>query len=159
MDIQNKKQIDFKFSKNWKIFLSWFQFYSSKTIGGLAWEFQEQKIQACFEHSNPGIVNWKKLWEDMRVWHKATVEKNGTVLWSEQQRQIETLMLGQLKELNKEQFVLVFLHNGKPSVDSQVMTYWDAVYTKENLEGDDNGLGGDETMDKITIININTILL
>lgn len=95
----------------------------------------------------------------MRVWHKATVEKNGTVLWSEQQRQIETLMLGQLKELNKEQFVLVFLHNGKPSVDSQVMTYWDAAHTKENLEGDDNGLGGDETMDKITIININTILL
>ncbi len=86
------------------------------------------------------------------------MDKNEVILWSEQRRQIETLMLGQLSELNKEQFILVFLHNGKPEVGLEKITYWDALRIKSNLEGDANGSGGNEDMDKITIVNLNKLI-
>jgi hypothetical protein len=43
-------------------------------------------------------------------------------------------------------------------MDANVMTYWDAVRTKQTLEGDRNGRGGDEDMDKITIVNLNNLI-
>lgn len=149
------KQTNFKFAKNWSIFLEWYDGHKFTPL----WDMQEKKIVALFESTAPKIVDWKALWKDFRVWYEKVYKKNNTrVLWSEQQRQIETLMLGQLSELNKEQFILVFLHKGKPEIDGQKMTYWEAVRTKQNLAGDENGMGGDEDLDKITIVNLNKLI-
>lgn len=155
----DKIQIDFKFAKNWRAFMNWYDKYYAKTRFAPMWEVQAQKIQACFEPSNPGIINWKQLWKDLLTWNKDTMVKKGDVRWSEQKRQIETLMLNQLAELNKEQFILVFLHRGKPETDGQKMTYWEALRTKENLDGDSNGNGGDENLEKITIVNLKNLLM
>jgi hypothetical protein len=122
------------------------------------WTEQVDKIKSCFEPSNPNIVDWAMLWKNFAVWYQEILDAKGIVIWSEQKRQIETLMLNQLGDLNKENFVLVYLYRGKPQVDSSQMTYWDAVRTKQNLEGDENGVGGDERMDKITIINLNKLI-
>jgi hypothetical protein len=119
---------------------------------------QKEKIEALFETTVPFIVDWKQLWKDFESWLKSVYGKNNLVRWSEQQRQIETLLLNRVKELNKEQWILVYLYKGKPEVDTQKMTYWDAMRTKSNLEGDKNGRGGNEDMDKITIINLNDLL-
>lgn len=153
-----KKNIDFKFSRNWKTFMNWYNGYMEKAKCAPRWEDQIKKIESAFEPSNPGIVDWKLLWKNFAIWFSATYEKNSIILWDEQKRQIETLMLGQLSELNKEQFILAYLYRGKPAVDSSAMTYWDALRTKQNLSGDSNGFGGDERMDKITIVNINTLI-
>ena len=156
--MEGKKQIDFKFAKNWKSFIAWYEASRAKNKCVPEWEYQAKKIKQCFESSNVGIVNWKVLWKDLAIWLKITMDKNEVVLWSEQKRQIETLMLGQLSELNKEQFILVFLHKGKPELDTEKITYWDALRIKSNLEGDANGSGGDEDMDKITIVNLNKLI-
>lgn len=147
-------QIDFKFAKNWRAFFTWYDNHKNTPI----WDIQALKIQALFDATNPNIVNWKQLWAEFKNWYKDTYEKKGEVKWSEQQRQIETLMLGQLKELNQEQFILVFLHKGKPTADPQVMTYWEATRVKEQLTGDKNGVGGDEDLDKITIVNLKNLI-
>lgn len=155
----SKKTIDFRFAKNWKAFLSWHEYHASKHIGkSLPWEFQEKKIQDLFESCNPHVVNWTALWTDFATWAKQIMQEKGGILWSEQQRQIETLMLNQAKELNQENFILVFLHKGTPNMSSEKMTYWDAQRSKENLQGDNNGRGGDENLDKITIINLNALM-
>jgi hypothetical protein len=122
------------------------------------WADQMNKIKSCFEPSNPNIVDWKTLWKDFASWYKEVFDAKGMVIWSEQKRQIETLMLNQLSDLNKQNFVLAYLYQGKPRIDSSEMTYWEAVRTKQNLEGDVNGVGGDERMDKITIVNLNKLI-
>lgn len=153
-----KARIDFKFAKNWRAFMNWYEAYCGKAKFPPMWDVQAQKIQACFEPSAPGVINWKQLWKDLLAWNKEIMNKNGIVHWSEQKRQIETLMLGQLAELNKEQFILVFLNRGKPDTDGQVMTYWEALRVKGTLVGDSNGRGGDEDLDKITIVNLKTLI-
>jgi hypothetical protein len=158
MNETGRKQIDFKFARNWKAFLTWHDAYHTKAKCSPMWPDQMIKIKACFEPSNPNIVDWKSLWKDFAVWYKEILTEKGMVIWSEQKRQIETLMLGQLNDLNKEHFVLAYLYKGKPKIDSSEMTYWDAVRTKQNLEGDVNGVGGDERMDKITIVNLNKLI-
>jgi hypothetical protein len=149
--------IDFRFAKNWKAFLRWHDSYNKKNKSA-PWSIQQLKIQQFFESDNPGIVNWKQLWQDFASWHKSVYDSKREVLWSEQKRQIETLMLEQLKELNQEHFVLVFLHKGQPTVDSQTMTYWEAYRVKQNLMGDKNGRGGNEDLDKITIVNLKSLI-
>jgi hypothetical protein len=154
-----EKQIDFKFARGWKQLLKW---YESIQLSGnkVSWEEQTKKIQFIFESTVPNIVNWKKLWSDFDNWYEQTCRKNKTIAlsWNNQQRQVETLMLLQLRDLNKEIFVLVYLHKGKPHIDSNPMTYWDAVRVKQTLEGDRNGIGGDENIDKISIVNLNTLI-
>jgi argininosuccinate synthase len=122
------------------------------------WSVQQLKIQFLFESDNKGIVNWKKLWSDYMNWYTPVQKQKGIVLWSEQKRQIETLMLEQLKELNQEQFVLVYLYKGKPEMDTQKMTYWEALHTKKNLMGDKNGVGGDEDVEKVSIVNLKSLI-
>jgi hypothetical protein len=151
-------QIDFKFSSNWRTFLRWCEQYRLQAKCDPPWPVQKEKIEALFETTVPFIVDWKQLWKDFESWLKSVYGKNNLVRWSEQQRQIETLLLNRVKELNKEQWILVYLYKGKPEVDTQKMTYWDAMRTKSNLEGDKNGRGGNEDMDKITIINLNDLL-
>ena len=152
------KHIDFKFARNWKAFLTWHDEYLAKAKVSPMWDEQMSKIKSCFEPSNPNVINWKSLWKEFLVWYKEILTTKEIVLWNEQKRQIETLMLKQLEDLNKEHFVLAYLYKGKPRVDSSEMTYWDALRIKENLEGDSNGLGGDERMDKITIVNLNKLI-
>ena len=61
----SRKQIDFRFSKNWKTFLSWYEFTSKKTIGGeVEFDFIQHKVQSLFEDTVPNVVNWKRLWND-----------------------------------------------------------------------------------------------
>lgn len=152
--MEGKKNIDFKFHRGWKDFLKWFENHQTAPI----WDIQEKKISEIFEHNAPNIVDWKILWKEFRVWYKEIYDKNGNVLWQEQRRQSETLMLEQLKELNKEQFVLVFLHNGKPEISMEKVSYWEARRMKENLEGNADGVGGNEDMERITIINLNKLI-
>ena len=156
--MDDKKQIDFKFHKNWKSFLVWYETYNAKARCAPMWDMQTQKIEECFSSTASSIVNWKKLWADFAIWCKKTMVKNEVILWSEQKRQIETLMLGQLSELGKEQFILVFLHKGKPEFQPDKMTYWEAVRLKGKLEGNENGQGGNEDMDNITIVNLNKLI-
>ena len=152
--MDEKKKINFRFCKGWEVFLKWFESHKTTPI----WEIQEKKISEIFEHNAPNIVDWKVLWKEFRVWYKEVYDKNGNVLWQEQRRQSETLMLEQLKELNKEQFVLVFLHNGKPEISMEKISYWEALHLKEKLDGDSNGVGGNENMEKITIVNLNKLI-
>lgn len=152
------KSVNFKFHSNWKQFREWFDVYSTKNKQSPIWVSQQDLIQKLFEASVPNIINWTQLWDDYVSWARKVLEKRERVLWSEQQRQIETLLLEQAKDLNKEQFVLVFKVNGKPQVDPTLMTYWDATRTKQNLEGDLNGVGGDESMENITVVNLNKLL-
>ena len=153
-----RKNIDFKFAKNWKTFMTWYDAYQLQAKCAPMFVDQMKKIEICFDSTNPNIVDWKSLWKDFAVWYKEILTEKGMVIWSEQKRQIETLMLNQLNDLNKESFVLAYLYKGKPKIDSSEMTYWDAVRTKQNLEGDKNGFGGDERMDKITIVNLNKLI-
>ena len=67
-------------------------------------------------------------------------------------------MLTQLRELNSEQFVLVFLHKGKPEISMEKMDYWTALSLKEKLSGNSNGEGGNEDMDRITIVNLSRLI-
>lgn len=152
-----ERKIDFKFAKNWRAFENWHKSLKSKKVMP-DWDTQKEKIQALFESDNRNIVDWSSLWFGLTDWYNKIRAKNKQVLWSEQQRQIETIMLNQVKDFNKETFVLVYLHNGKPEVDTNKMTYWEALHTKQNLAGDKNGRGGNEAMDKITIVNLNSLI-
>ena len=152
------KHIDFKFAKNWAALLKWSNVANKNITVG--WDIQCAKIQSLFEATAPNIVDWDTLWADFDKWYVETCAKKKVIqlLWSEQQRQIETLLILQERNCHKEIFALVYLYKGKPQIDSNVMTYWDALRTKQNLEGDKNGRGGDENMDKITIVNINNLI-
>lgn len=152
-----EKAIDFKFAPNWKQFFKWHKTAKAKNIV-IPWDEQKLKIQALFESTVPNVINWNKLWVDLVDWFNIVQAKKHEVLWSEQQRQIETLLINQASDLNKEYFFLAFLHKGKPEMDTQRMTYWEALRVKKQLEGDSNGVGGDESMDKITIVNINSLI-
>lgn len=153
-----KKQINPHFSRNWKQFDEWFGKMAKKLGKAIPWETQEHTIQAIYSTTMPTLINWDTLWSDYRNWLSSKYKENKDLRWSEQRRQIETLILLQLRDLDSPQFILIFKLNGKPSADAQVMTYWEALNAKENLEGDSNGIGGDESLDNITIINLKTLL-
>ena len=155
MDTIKKTQVNFNFSRNWKVFMKW---YESPYAKNAMWNVQATTIEKCFSKESKGIVNWKRLWADFNSWYKEVYSQKKEVKWSEQKRQIETLMLNQLAELNNEQFILVYLHKGKPKADSQMMNYWEAMRLKGVLEGDTNGFGGNEDMDKITVVNLKSLL-
>lgn len=159
-----KKTIDFKFHKNWKTFMAWHDAYYDKAGCSPKWESQTEKIEEAFSKTASEIVDWKKLWKEFNSWYSDLFAKRKSessmpvIKWSENKRQIETLMLHCIDELNNEQFTIVFLHKGQPAIDHTLMSYWDAVRVKEKLEGDSNGVGGDEDVDRITIINIKNLI-
>lgn len=157
--MSDTKQINFRFAKNWKIFIDWHNALTRNGMDKVSWHIQSQKIEDIFEATVPNIVDWKMIWKDLNVWLIQMYKKTDVVKWSEHQRQIETLLLNQLKDLNTEQFILVYRLNGKPQADPSTMTYWEAVRVKQNLEGDLNGLGGNEDMDNITIVNLKKLLI
>lgn len=152
------KQINFRFSKNWKIFVDWHNALSKSGMDTVSWNKQVEKIEDIFEATVPNIVDWKSLWKELNSWLTQMYRKTDVIKWSEHQRQIETLLLNQMKDLNIEQFILVYKLNGKPQADPQVMTYWEAVRVKGNLDGDLNGLGGNEEMESITVVNLKKLL-
>lgn len=147
---------NFQFARNWKTFDNWFK----KTGSILPWEIQIKKIQALFEKSVPNFIDWNILWKDFNTWILSLEgEKDRRmILWSEQSRQIETLLLGQMKGLDKEVFVLAYLYKGLPEISSDKMSYWDAVKLRDEWEGNGNGEGGNEFIDKIKIVNLNSII-
>lgn len=151
-------QINFRFAKNWKTFLTWYNSTKKGTHSkGADWTDQKKMISKTFELTVPNIIDWDELWVDFENWFKEVTERKQT-FWAEHQRQIETLMLGQLKSLNEHNFILAYLDRGVPTVDSEKFSYWEAVKVKKELEGDKNGKGGNEDLDKITIINLKQIL-
>ena len=151
-------QINFKFAKNWKTFLAWFDGAKKSARDTIAWHIQKEKIEFLYESTVSNILDWKVLWKDYDAWLLLMYKKQDSVRWSEHQRQIETLMLNQIKDLNSEQFILVFKVNGKPKADAQTMSYWEAKRVKMNLEGDSNGVGGNEDIENVTIVNLKTLL-
>lgn len=157
----NNQNINFNFSKNWSSFTKWVD--AAKAINKMffPWEIQKKKIEDLFEATVPVVVDWKQLWKDYMKWYvEVSKSKEGAlyVNWASQQRQMETLMLNQVKELDKEKFILAFTNNGVPDFSTEKLTYWDALRTKKELEGDDNGVGGQEQIDKVTIINLNKLI-
>lgn len=153
-------QINFRFARNWKTFSTWYSSTKQKGIAtsGAPWDTQKKKISEYFEQTVPDIVDWKRLWSDFEYWYKDVTSRKAEVFWSEQKNQIETLMLEQVKELGEKIFVLAFLDKGKPTLDPTQMSYWEALKVKKELEGDENGAGGDEDLDRITIVNLKKIL-
>lgn len=153
------KHIDFKFAKNWAALLKWSNVANKNITVG--WDIQCAKIQSLFEATAPHIVDWDTLWSDFDKWYADTCAKKKVIqlLWSEQQRAVESLLLNQVKDLNKEQFVLAYIDNkGKHQIDNNVMNYWEAVRVKKQLDGDSNGVGGNELMDRITIVNLASLI-
>ena len=67
-------------------------------------------------------------------------------------------MLNQLADLNQEVFVLVYLYKGKPEMDTNKMTYQEALAAKQELDGDSNGRGGDENAENVTIVNLKNLI-
>lgn len=156
MKTQNK--INFRFSKNWAVILSW---YEKRRLSGIitSWEEQKRFIQTIFESQAPAVVNWPVLWDSLQEWYIYIKNKNGKVTWKEQQRQIEREMLTQLEGLNSEVFILVYLDkDSKPQVYKNQMTYWDALKMQNKLSGDGNGVGGRQDMDKVTIVNLSNLI-
>ena len=153
-------QINFRFAKNWRTFHAWYNSTKQKGVctEGAPWDAQKEMISKTFELTVPNIVDWKELWVDFESWWKEVCERNGDLSWDASRRQIETLMLKQLKSLDEMTFVLAYMEKGRPTIDPEVYTYWEAVRIKKDLEGDSNGMGGNENFDKITIVNLNKIL-
>lgn len=144
--------INFKFAKNWPRFITWHDSFKKHPP---VWLAQKEFIQYLFEQTAPNIVDWRNLWKDFDKWLVGVYTKKKVVEWSEQRRQIETLLLN---NATGENFIIVFLLNGKPHVDSQVMTYGEAMRVKKTLEGDDNGVGGNEDIENINVINLKKLL-
>jgi hypothetical protein len=115
---------------------------------------QRSKIEDLFNKQAPGIIDWKSIWSSFDTW---VVAERKTSL-EEQKEKIQSLIHEQVLELDEPVFVLVYNHMGKPAVNPDTMSYWEAAHTKENLEGDSNGIGGNEDLDKITIVNLKRIL-
>lgn len=153
-----RTNINFKFAKNWKTFFNWHK--ALKVKGAVPpWEDQIIRIQVLFESTERNLIDWRLLWNDLNDWYERTRAKNNQVLWSEQQRQIETLLLNQVKDLDKEQFVLVYLNDkNQPCMDVNKMSYWEACRVQKQLSGNGNGEGGAEDMDKITVINLKSLI-
>lgn len=152
------KSVNFKFHQNWKRFREWFDVYSNKNKQSPIWVSQQDLIQKLFEASVPNIINWNQLWDDYVAWARGVFSEKGHISWGSQQRQIETLLLNQLKDLNKEQFILVFMNRGVPDIDNNKMSYFDALRVKEDLEGGANGENGNTDLEYISIVNINSLI-
>ena len=67
-------------------------------------------------------------------------------------------MINGLEELNRDQYILVYLNQGLPDMDFNKMTYFEASEVKNELEGNSNGTGGNEDLDKITIVNLKALI-
>ncbi len=146
---------NFQFAKNWKAFEAWY-----KKQGEIPWSIQTKMIRGFFEKSVPNLIDWNRLWADYRVWTNSLEAEKGRrrILWQEEKRQVETLLLEQMKDLDKEIHVLAYNYKGLPEVNSDKMTYWDALDLKKKLEGNGNGEGGNEFIDKINIINLKNLI-
>lgn len=153
-----KNKVHFHFTKNWKIFTNW---HDKRKLAGVVttWAEQKQMIETLYNAEAPAVVNWNKVWIEVESWFQRIRDKKSQVLWNEQRRQIETVMLTQVDDLNSEDFVIAYLDkNNKPKVNPETMTYWDALRVQKQLQGDGNGRGGNEDMDRITIVNLNNLI-
>lgn len=158
---QTHNQLDFKFSANWRKFKKW---YDRQTQNGLVpqgaqWLDQKRMIITLFEATVSDLIDWRVLWLDFEKWAAEIRTIKGTVLWSEQQRQIEKLLLAQKNEFNLPIWVVAWKNkDGEPEIDPSKSTYWEALRIKKSLEGDANGVGGNEEVDNIVIINLKRLV-
>ena len=147
-------QFNFKFAKNWRSFIKWYN-NSTQILNN---DDQKKMIEMLFEASVPNIVNWKQLWSDFKEWKEDLSLTKFPIVWQEQQNQIDTLLLQQLKQLDNQTFVIAYLELGTPYVDPEKFTYWEALAIKKDWDGNSNGEGGNPDVDKVTIINLNKII-
>lgn len=153
-----KNKVDFKFFKNWKTITNWHEIRRTKGIV-TSWTEQKHMIETTFNATAPFVVNWLFLWNEVETWYQEILRKNGHVKWSEQRRQIETIMLTQLDDLNSKNFMIAYLDkNNKPRLYLEYMTYWDAISFRKQNSSDGDGNGGNQEMDKISIVNLNNLI-
>lgn len=146
-----KRQIDLKLSKNWKHFINW----HIATNGTSTWEEQKRKIKTIFNATAPHIINWNSLWEELEEW---IASKDDMPNWSAQKRQIETIMLGQLRDLDKEIFTLGYLYHGIPTIQHDKFSYWEAISLKDKMQCNGDGIGGMDHVEKVKVINLKRLI-
>lgn len=149
-----KNQVDFQFSKNWRAFDNW-----CKSAKIADWDIQAKKIEILFRSTCPDIpINWLQLWVDLETWYDSVFKKKREVLWREQKRQIETLLLKQLDSFNEEKYSVGYLNTegSRPRyyIDDANYTYWEAMQMKKNLEQ----TSGFEKLKNITVIDYSQII-
>jgi hypothetical protein len=106
----------------------------------------------------PFEVNWPRLWKEHNDWFIVVSMKKGKVLWSEQKRQIETLIIGQSHELNENVWAVVYKDNkGAIKVYKDELTHEKAERTLEKIAGDKNGEGGYDHVADAVIVNLKAL--
>jgi hypothetical protein len=143
------KRFEIKYKSTWEQFMKWLEKAMPTAVT------QREKLQSLFDKQAPGIIDWTIVWKGFDSWTKA---EKAAPTWDEQREKIQELIHEQVLELEEPVFVLVYRHKGSPAVNPDTMNYWEAQRTKENLEGDINGVGGNEDLEKITIVNLKRIL-
>jgi len=152
-----KTTINFKFKSTWIAFQKWFD---KRTLGGIviSWNDQRQVIQNLFESSTTIHIDWNRLWKEHSNWFIAVKAKKGQVLWSEQKRQIETLLINYAAETNKQVWTVVYKNNkGTICTMQETMTYVAAEKLKRKMAGDGNGEGGYDNVSEAVVVNLNSL--
>ena len=147
------KGLTIKFTPRWKKFQEAFDRKPS-----MSWADQKQLIEIIFNHECPFAINWPRLWKEHNDWFIVVSMKKGSVLWSEQKRQIETLIIHQSHEFNKNVWAVVYKDNkGDVKVFKDELTYEKAEKTLEKIAGDKNGVGGYDNVYDAVIVNLNSL--
>lgn len=124
----------------------------------MTWADQKQLIETIFNHSMPFEVNWPRLWKEHNDWFIVVSMKKGKVLWSEQKRQIETLIIGQSHELNENVWAVVYKDNkGAIKVYKDELTHEKASKRLKTIAGDNNGVGGYDYVNDAVIVNLKSL--
>jgi hypothetical protein len=151
-----KSKVNFKFSYNWIHFEKWYN--SSVSIP--TWDAQKKAIEFLFNKSAPNIINWDRLWRNHADWVvNTTISKNNTtILWNEQKRQIETLLLNQLSELNQNVWSVFYKDDiGNIFTYADGLSYESAKKAQRKLLGDGNGEGGKDNVSDAVVVNLNSL--
>lgn len=147
------KGLTIKFTPRWKKFQEAFDRKPSMT-----WADQKQLIETIFNHECPFQINWPRLWREHNDWFITVSMKKGTVLWSEQKRQIETLIINQSHEFNEKVWAVVYKHtNGNIHVLEDGLTHEKASKRLKTIAGDNNGVGGYDYVNDAVIVNLKSL--
>lgn len=152
-----KRQINFNFTKNWNTFQKWFD-KQHLEHGVVSWATQTNMIETLFNKHAKGMINWKRLWSDHNEWHHTLLTYKGKVLWTEDKRQIETYLLTQVAETSINIWSVFCRDNsGRPYLHTEGISFENANKLKRQLEGDKNGIGGNENVSEAAVVNMNSL--
>lgn len=142
-----------KFTPRWKKFQEAFDNKPS-----MIWDDQKRFIEMLFSHDVPFLINWSRLWKEHSDWFIAVSMKKGKVLWSEQKRQIETLIINQSHELNEKVWAVVYKHtSGSIHVAEHGLTFEKASKRLKDIAGDKNGVGGYDYVYDAVVTNLKSL--